>query len=220
MRFSRLSVLAVTSVWAMAAAAPAMAADEDFELWFAPTFEFGIDDDTAFEIQTAQRFRDEDRGRVDTYYVRGWIKQKVSDNVTLAAALEKRANDGGADETRILQQVYAKNGYLRTRLRFEQRFAEGQDGRVGLRLRPRLGVSVPVAERVSFGTSAELFFTLRGNSPTSDTGLTGLQTVFGFDYEISENLGISLAYLREQNIRDGRPDRVGHAPQIGIDFSF
>ena len=91
---------------------------------------------------------------------------------------------------------------------------------MGLRLRPRMGVSIPVAERLSFGTDAELFWTLRGTSPGGDTGITGLRTQVGFDYDISENLAIGLTYLRQQDFEDNAPDEVGHAPLIGVEFAF
>ena len=203
-------------------AAAAQELDEDFELWINPSVEYSIDDDTAVELETAQRFRASDRGRVDTYFFRGWVKQDVADGLTLAGAVEQRFNDGGRDEVRTIQQLSASSGILRGRLRAEQRFVEGNDGRMGLRLRPRAGIALPLGEdgRWSAEANAELFWTLRGTSPTSDTGITGLRTQIGVGYEVSDNLELSLAYLRQQDFDDNGPDTVGHAPLIGIEFSF
>ncbi|APE29121.1 DUF2490 domain-containing protein [Aurantiacibacter gangjinensis] len=200
---------------------PAMATDEAFEFWLNPSIAFDLDDDTTFELETAQRFRDADDGRPDTYFFRGWLHQDLNDNLTLSGAVEQRINDGGSDETRIIQQLSASSGILRGRMRLEQRFVEGNDGRMGLRLRPRAGVAVPLDDegRWSAGADVELFWTLRGNSPASDTGITGMRTQIGVGYEVSDNLEIGLTYLRDQDFEDG-PDEVGHAPLIGIEWSF
>lgn len=207
----------------MIAATPgaARAADDGFEFWLNPSVSVGLDEDTGLELETAQRFRGADDGRADTYFARLWINQDLADNVTLSGAIERRANDGGNDETRLIQQLSTSYGILRTRLRLEQRFVENAD-RMGLRLRPRLGVKVPVSEdgRWSIKSDAELFLTLRSTSSGGDHGLTGLRTQLGVGYEVSDRLSLSAAYLRQQDIEDGGPDQVGHAPIVGIEFSF
>ena len=65
------------------------------------------------------------------------------------------------------------------------------------------------AGKWSFGTDAELFLTLRGTSVGGDTGLTGLRTQYKLGYEVNDNLSLSAIYLRQQDFRDNRPDRVG-----------
>lgn len=199
----------------------ALATDDDFEFWLNPSFGFDLDEDTGMELETAQRFRDAGEGRPDTYFFRLWVNQALGDSVTLAGAVERRINDGGSDETRVIQQMSTRHGIVRTRLRLEERFVDNAD-RMGLRLRPRLGVSVPLddAGRWSFGANAELFFTLRSNNRGADTGLTGMRTQIGFGYDISDNVSVSAAYLRDQDFEDNAPDEVGHAPIIGIEYSF
>ena len=49
-------------------------------------------------------------GRDDTYFVRGWVKQRVADNLTLAGAIERRHNSDGSDETRVMQQLSGSGG--------------------------------------------------------------------------------------------------------------
>lgn len=205
----------------LAASSAAHATDDDFELWLNPAVTFDIDDDTGLELETAQRFRDADRGRVDTYYARLWVNQDVSDAFTVSGGVERRINDGGADETRLLQQLSGKHGLFRTRVRLEQRFVDDAD-RMGVRLRTRGGVSVPLGEEspFTFNTNAELFWTLRSNNRGGDQGLTGLRTQIGFDYDVNDRLTLSLAYLRQQDFSEGEPDRVGHAPLIGIEYGF
>ncbi len=199
----------------------AIASNDAAEFWINPSVSVDLDDNTGIEIETAQRLRGESDGRVDTYFGRFWINQQVSDAVTLSTAVERRINVGGSDETRTMQQMSTRHGILRTRLRLEQRFVDSAE-RMGLRLRPRVGVSIPLdeAERLSFKSDAELFVTLRANNPGSANGLTGLRTSVGFGYDITDRLSASIAYLRQQDIdRDG-PDDVGHAPLFGIEFAF
>lgn len=199
----------------------ALASDDAAEFWINPSASFDLDANTGLEIETAQRLRSAGDGRADTYFARLWINQQATDAITLSGALERRINDGGSDETRLIQQMTTRHGVLRTRFRLEQRFVENAD-RMGLRLRPRLGVAIPLDQdkRWTFKTDAELFLTLRSNSIGGDTGLTGLRTQLGFAHTLSDQLSISAAYLRQQDIAPGEPDRVGHAPIIGIEFSF
>lgn len=214
-------MLPAAALAALSIASPAVASDEAVEFWFNPSAEFALDDDTAVEIETAQRFRDADDGRADTYFGRLWIKQDVAQGITLSGAFERRINDGGDDETRLIQQMTVRSGILRGRLRTEQRFVDDAD-RMGMRLRPRIGVSVPLDEagRWSLDADAEGFFTLRSTSRGGQDGLTGLRTQLGLGYEVSDRLAVSLTYLRQQDIRDNRPDIVGHAPLVGIELSF
>ncbi|KWV92476.1 MULTISPECIES: DUF2490 domain-containing protein [unclassified Erythrobacter] len=201
--------------------AAAQATDDDFELWVNPSISFDLDEDTGMEIETAQRFRDGGNGREDTYFARLWLNQQLNDTVTIAGAFERRINDGGANETRLIQQMSTRHGILRTRLRLEQRFVDDAD-RMGLRVRPRVGVAIPLdeAERWTFDADAELFVTLRSNNVGGDDGLTGMRTQIGLSYELNERLSLSAAYLRDQDFEDGRPDTVGHAPIIGVEYSF
>lgn len=205
-----------------AAAAPqqAMANDEAFEFWLNPSIGTDLDNDTGLELETAQRFRSASDGRPDTYFFRLWVNQDLADNVTLSGAVEQRFNNGDDDERRLIQQLSTRHGILRTRLRLEQRFEEGQSGRLGLRLRPRLGANVPLNEEGKWVVKgdAELFWTLRSTGAGGDTGITGLRTQVGLGYDVSDNLSLSLIYLRQQDFRAGRPDRIGHAPLIGIEF--
>ena len=202
-------------------ASPAHARDEQFELWLNPSFETELDENTGFELETAQRFRDGAQGRVDTYFVRGWLKQDIAGDATLAGALEYRLNDGGSDEVRTMQQLSTSHGIFKTRLRLEQRFVDGAD-RMGLRLRPRVGIGLDLTGdgRWSAGADAELFWTLRGNNVGSDTGITGLRTTIGVDYAVSDTLTLGLSYLRQQGFEDNAPDEIGHAPLIVLEQRF
>lgn len=223
MTISQRAVCVATILTAVAALTPprAWAADDEgLELWLNPSVAFELDDDTGVELETAQRLRRESDGREDTYYARLWLNRELSESVELSAGVERRANEPGADETRLLQQVSTRHGVWRTRLRLEQRFVD--DARMGLRLRPRLGVELPLDEddRWTFVATAEGFVTLRATAAGGDTGLTGVRTQVGADWAVNDRLTVGLAYLRQQDIRRNRPDRVGHAPMLSVELSY
>lgn len=204
-----------------AVATPAHAADDGFEFWLNPSVSTDFDDNTGVELETAQRFRSVADGRADTYFARLWLNQDLSDKLTLSGAVEQRINDPGRDETRLMQQLSGKFGVIRTRLRLEQRFVDEAD-RMGLRLRPRLGVALPLGTsgRWTAKADAELFSTLRSTSVGGDDGLTGLRTHIGATRKVNDRLSVGVVYLRQHDIRSGRPDTVGHAQLVTIDRSL
>lgn len=221
----KLSLMSAAAALMAAAPAPAHAntntSDEAFEFWLNPSLSTDLDDDTSIELETAQRFRSAEDGRVDTYFARFWVAQQVSDQATLAGAVERRINDGGSNELRTIQQLSTRHGIIRTRLRLEQRFVDDA-GRMGLRLRPRVGVSVPVGDDTGWSAKADIegFVTLASTRAGGDDGLTGMRTQLGLTYKFDDNFSASLTYLRQQDFEDNGPDEVSHAPLIGLEFSF
>lgn len=121
----------------------------------------------------------------------------------------------------MIQQLSGKHGYIRTRVRLEERWVEDQS-RMDFRIRPRLGVVVPINDSGdwSLKTDAELFLTVRSTSKGGQGGLTVLRTQFGVAHVVNDNMSISLTYLRQQDFRDNAPDRVGHTPLIGVSYTF
>ena len=199
----------------------AHATDDAFEVWLNPSIEYDLSNHDSIELETAQRLRSESDGRVDTYFVRAWLHHDVNETFTLSGALEQRENDGGFDEVRMIQQLSGKHGFIRARVRLEERWIEDQS-RMGFRIRPRLGVVVPINDSGdwSFRTDAELFLTVRSTSKGGQDGLTGLRTQFGVAHDVNDKLSLSLTYLRQQDFHDNAPDRVGHAPLIGVSYTF
>lgn len=201
--------------------APAMANDDAVEFWFNPSASWSLDDNTGLELETGQRIRRDRDGRADNYFARLWVHQDVSRTLALSGAVERSINDGGADETRLMQQFSTRHGILRTRVRFEQRFVDDAD-RMGLRLRTRLGLAMPLREDSpwSLEGDAELFTTLRSTRVGGATGATRLRNFAGVGYEASDRVKLTFGYLREHNFQRNGVDQVGHAPFLGLDLSF
>ena len=215
----RSAALLATAV-ALAVTSPARAADDDFELWISPSVAVEIDRRTEVEIDTIARLRDANTGGADTYYVRGWVHRRVSSALMISIAAERRRS-GSQHETRLSQQVSLRSGLFRARTRLEQRFVEGTPN-VGWRLRQRAGLSVPLDRRGRWGAviHAEALLTLEPTSPGGDTGLTGIRTYVGTEFEASNNMSLGLGYMRSRDIRSKREDRIAHAPVIEIALHF
>ncbi|WP_374597055.1 DUF2490 domain-containing protein [Brevundimonas sp.] len=203
----------------LALASPVLAQDEAGEFWFNPSFATSLDDRTSVELETAQRLRTDPRD--DTYFARLWLKREDSRGRDWNVGVEHRWNGPDEREVRLLQQVGYDWGPLEFRTRLEQRFVN-VDPDTGWRLRQRMGTTVPLTEDENgwaLTGDAELFFTLRNTEPGGQTGLTGLRTFVGFERGFGR-YDISLGYLRQQDIRDGAEDRVGHAPFVGVTVNF
>lgn len=199
------------------ASTPAWAAEDRLELWLNPAVVADLDDRTFVELETAQRFREAPAD--DTYSGRLWLGREIGNGLTLSAGVERR-HEGEGRETRLLQQIsYPLVGILKGRTRLEQRFLEDEP-RTAFRLRQRLGVSLPLSsDGWEAAANAEGIFTLRASAVGGQTGLTGLRTFVGVEREF-DRLELSLGYLRQQNIRDGRSDVIGHAPYVGLTFKL
>ena len=205
----------------LVASTPVMASDEAFELWLAPSIRAPLDDNTGVRLETAQRLRNSNDGRPDTYFARLWASQQISRHVAVEGAIERRVNDGGRDETRLLQQVVAEHGIFRNRLRLEQRFIDGS-AQTGWRLRPEVGVRIDLDRDAKwfFRADAEFFFTLQATAPGGQTGFTEQRSQAGIGHRFTPHVSASLSYKRVQAIRPGRADVVGHIPMIHMDYRF
>ena len=213
--------LAALCLGLIPAAAHADDADDAAGLGFTPSAEFSLDDDTAIEVETSVRFRSAKAGP-DTYSVRLWLVQDLTDSLTIGGGIERRVNGGAApNEIRLLQQVTGRTGVLRGRVRIEQRFIDQAD-QTALRVRARVGVNVPIDAARNWRAVADVepSLTLQPARFGGDTGLTGLRTRVGGTRRVSDRLQVGLYYLRNQEILQGRRDRVAHAPFVTLDFSF
>lgn len=197
---------------ALTLASPARAEENALELWLAPVVRTAIDSRTTVEFDSAQRLRD---GNADsTVFVRGWLFRKLGSGVTAGVAAERRW-DGPVREVRLLQHLSYALGPVKMRSRLEQRFLSNAP-RTSWRLRQRVGTSIPLGKSQWSGlVQAEGFFVLRAPLPKGPTGLTIVRTLVGVERKYGK-VDLTLGYLRQQSIRRNAPDRVGHAPFIGI----
>lgn len=220
-RARRTTVILALATLGLGAAVttPALAREERLELWLNPSVTVDVGDKTFVEVETVQRLRGEPAD--DTYYARLWLGRKIGGGVTLSAGIERR-HEGQGREIRALQQLsYPLPGPFKGRTRLEQRFLKDAP-QTAWRLRQRLGASIPLSrsERSwELAANVEGFFTLRASTPGAQTGLTAVRTFVGVEKEW-DRVEVSLGYLRAQTVRTAAPDTVGHAPFVGLGFTF
>lgn len=206
---------------AVSLSTPAVAEENRLEAWFDGSVVGDIGAKSFVEFQTQQRRRGNNNPIGDNQTYRLWLGTKVG-KVTLMGGVH-RSKEGSTRETRLLQQAsYSFAGTpIKARTRLEQRFIDDA-AQTGWRLRQRVGVAFPLGSQDNGWTlvgNAEGFWTLRATSRTGQKGLTGLRTFAGVERSFGK-IDVELGYTRQQNIRDNAPDRVGHAPTLGLTFNL
>lgn len=206
---------------AVSLSAPALAEENRLEAWFEGAVVKDLGSRTFVEFQTQQRFRGDSNPIADTHVYRLWLGRKFG-KVTVMGGVH-RSKEGSTRETRLIQQAsYSLAGApLKGRTRLEQRFIDDA-AQTGWRIRQRIGVAFPLTSKDDGWTltgNAEGFWTLRATSRTGQEGLTGLRTFVGVERSFGK-LDLELGYTRQQNIRDNAPDRVGHAPTLGVTINL
>jgi hypothetical protein len=203
----------------LCACSPAAAAENELDFWLNPSVSKDIDKQSFVEVETQQRFFGDDTK--DFYVGRLWYGRKLGSGVTAMVGVH-RGWQGDVRENRLMQQVsYPLTNVLKGRTRLEQRFFNN-DPRTAWRLRQRVGLSVPLSEVKDgweFASNVEGFFTLRAARAGGQTGLTAVRAFAGVEREF-DRFELSLGYTRQQTVRRGAPDRVGHAPTIAVNFKL
>lgn len=206
---------------AVSLSTPALAEENYLEGWFEGSIVKDIGNKSYVEFQTQQRARGDSNPTGDNQTYRLWLGRKFG-KVTVSGAIH-RSKEGSTKETRLIQQAsYSLSGTpFKGRTRLEQRFVDDAD-QTGWRVRQRVGVAFPLTSEDDGWTlvgNAEGFWTLRATSQTGQTGLTGLRTFAGFEKSFGK-IDLELGYTRQQSIRDNAPDRVGHAPTLGLTLNL
>jgi hypothetical protein len=206
---------------AVSLCSPALAEENYLEGWLEGTIAKDLGGGSFVEFQTQQRARGSSNPTGDNQTYRLWLGHNFGD-VEAAAAIH-RSKEGPTRETRLIQQASYKLGSsgLKGRTRLEQRFIDDA-ARTGWRLRQRIGYSLPLSGEKGgwkLAGNAEGFWTLRATSRTGQTGITGLRTFVGFERSLG-NVDLGVGYTRQQNIRKGAPDRVGHAPTLSLTLNL
>lgn len=200
---------------------PAYATDEALEFWLTQTVNYHLDSNTTARIETTQRFRNENDGRPDTYFVQGWIGQQIDDNNTVEVGIERRETVPGTGEVRVHQQISTRLGVLRNRLRLEQRFVDNS-GQTGWRVRVRPGVQIPLDKEHKWAVrgDAEFFLTLEPARAGGQTGLTEQRIQLLLTRRVNDHTNFSFGYTRSQTIRKSDQDVIGHAPTFAFEYNF
>lgn len=197
--------------------APAHAADQEAQLWLTENFSTKIDGATTLTLDLNQRARSAKAGG-DQYLQRLSIDRKIADGVEIGLGATYQQTDV-EKEHRTHEQITLSHGIFAARIRVEQRMFE-RVSETGWRLRERLQAMVPVdsAKKWTLIANGELFFQLNRLKASDRRGLAQFRTQIGLRRALGKSLSIQLLYLRQQNIRDNRPDFIAHAPLLTLNW--
>lgn len=204
---------------AVATASPAFAADEEAQFWSTQSLALEVADSTHVQFEAVERARSAAFGN-EQYQLRAAVEQDVGGGFSLAGGVVYQRS-GRQDELRLQQQLTYSNGPLALRTRLEQRFIEDTAHTVW-RLRQRVQLTETLDADGDWAAvgNVEGFWTLNRGNPGSQTGLSAVRTQVGVRHKFSSHVSLTLAYVRQQEIRDNAPDRIGHAPLLGLALSF
>jgi hypothetical protein len=192
-------------------AAPAMAADEDTQVWITGTLAGSLAKDVSGSLDVSQRFR-ETSG--DQQLVRGIADFRLSSHVSVGGGITY-VWVNGPNEWRPHQQVTFTLDKLSLRTTLEERLFDGAD-RAELRLRERARVTLPVGKATRVAGTAEFLYILQPHDRLTQARVDSLRGTVAVQQKLSPHLDGSIGYMFVDAPRSGAPDRISHVPQIGL----
>jgi hypothetical protein len=207
------------------AAMPACAQITDEQLWLQTNASTRIAERTRITLEGIARFGDtaDGLGHVE---IGGLVTHAPTRRIELAAGYRHVQDYDHArripNEERLRQMITLRwAGVLTTRLRFEQRFSSA-GGEVAFRLRPRLGLELPLREGgpVAFATQ-EHFLNFNGTDWGVIAGYERVRHTLGLTVPLTEGVKADIGYLNEYRFgRDGARDRMAHAATLAVNLEL
>jgi hypothetical protein len=198
-----LAVLAFTAF-------PARAADEDIQLWIGESVSAPLSAAVQGTLDLSQRFREGG----NQHLARGTAEFRLSPHAVIGGGVAYVSTLGAADEFRPHQQVTLTYGPLALRTRIEQRFFDHAE-RVELRLRQRIGVTVPVSHRLKAGFAGELFYIAQSQDVGKGAHVDQWRANATLARHLASDLEGTLGYLAILSPRDG-PAKLSHVVQVSV----
>jgi hypothetical protein len=193
----------------------AQAADSETQGWSTAQVQFRASPSDFITMDVSQRFREQKSGDEQQLF-RVAYDRLIAPGVQIGggiAYLEAEAER----EHRLFQQFAITKGLFMARTRLEQRFFDTA-GTPLLRLRQRVQLALPLdpAKRVTVILAVEGMANLNRARPSDKRGFATLRNQIGLRYSLNRHLDAQLLYMRQQNIRDARPDAVAHIPWLTL----
>lgn len=211
-----------------AAAGPALAQDEDAQLWTSSTAEIGLDDRTTLAAQFVARFSS-DAGGVSELQYQADLERDLDGGLSLGAGYSYVPRYDRGDlvtrEHRIRQQIGAELGRLlggkvETRLRLEQRWRDDGDD-VALRLRGRIMWTRPVGpDDLAVRVWHESFLHLNDTDWAGTARYARSRSQVSLRRKFGDAITGELGYLNQYSIADSGSDQLVHAMTLAVTFDF
>jgi len=195
--------------------APAWATDSDYQFWSIVTAAKPLSDTVTATANGSWRFRPASAGN-DQWLVQGALDDKLAQHVSIGASLTY-SSTATVKEVRPGQSLTFSFGNLALRTQLEERFFNGST-QMGLRLRERAQLHLPIDKSDQLGLSAETLFVLRPTVQGKQTGFDQLRLGVTDEHRLTSHFGVSLGYLMIWSSRRNAADRIDHVPQLTLSW--
>jgi len=192
-------------------AIPAHAADDDFQLWISESVSAPLSPATHATLDLSQRIRETG----DQLLARGTVELRLSPVAAIGGGAAYVETIDAADEFRPHQQLTLTYGPLALRSRVEERFFEDAD-RMELRLRQRIGLTVPVSRRLHAGLAGELLYIAQSQDSRRGAHVDQWRANATLTRRLGDTLDGTLGYLAILSPRTGQADRLSHVAQVTL----
>lgn len=208
-------------------ASPALAQDQDQQLWVKLAAGTDLSDTTDLGFEMNQRFGNDEGGIYESQYL-AKIGIDIGGGFKLTGGINRvvGVSDGRVDNTewRPRQEIgfpSAKigSGELDGRIRLEQRFrSDGDD--VGHRLRPEITYTLPLTETLELEIGHESYFNLNTTDFGQRSGHERMRNFAALGFPIAQNVSASVGYLNQYRFNRTSRDRMEHALTTGLSVNF
>lgn len=186
-------------------ACPALAQQQDQQLWLQLNTVVPLDADTRVTLEQIARFSDRQDGLYTTEFG-ALVGQKVSKHFELGFGYRHVGFYNGntaADEDRFRQQVLGSFGRLSTRFRIDERLhPDGNE--IGFRLRPLVRYNQPIGQKgLAIFVSHESFFLANNTKWGQRRGYERMRNWLGLVVPISKTMSADIAYLNQYRFARG-----------------
>lgn len=211
----------VLSVALLAAPVAAHAQQTDKQLWLQANGTARIADDTRVTLESIGRFGD-NAGGFSHAELGALFTRTISKGVEIGLGYRHVEDwdhgDALPNEERLRQQVIFSFGRgFTTRLRLEQRF-NSRGGAVGVRIRPQLRYSLPLAAKgPALFVSHEDFLNFNDTGWGQRSGYERMRNAIGLSVPLSKHVTTDIGYLNQYRFgRAGKRDAMDHALTLAL----
>jgi hypothetical protein len=205
------------------AATPALAQQEDSQLWLQTNVQVPLDDEFRLTLEGIARFSD----RLDGLYhteIGGIVSTKVADNVELGFGYRHVSSHGrntADDENRLRQHIVVTFGRLTTRLRVDERFHPDGD-EIGFRIRPLVRYSQPLGKKgLALFATHESFFMANDTAWGQRAGYDRMRNTIGVTVPLGQGISSDIGYLNQYRFaRNGGRATMDHALSVQLTFAI
>jgi hypothetical protein len=207
----------------LAAACPALAAQQDEQLWTQTNVHVPLGDGWRLTGEAIVRWGDQQGGVIQTEFG-ALLSRKLSSHIELGAGYRRVAIHSGPAitvEDRIRQQIVGTFGHVTTRLRIDERFHPAGD-EIGFRIRPLIRLTEPVGKHgFAWFVSHESFFLPNSTAWGQRAGYERMRNSIGVVLPLAKQFSSDVGYLNQYRFaRGGAPARSDSALSIQLTYSF